>query len=453
MDAHSDTQAAFFPDLLEKPLLAVFDSELTTSDGGAILLHAKDQQLGVIGRVAAAIEDRRAPARAKFSVEEILRQRVLGMGCGYSDANDAASLRTDPVMKMCSSRSPASGDSLASQPTVSRFENSITLEDASRMQAAFMDSVLEACRRRYGKRVRRVIIDLDPTDDPTYGSQQLSLFNGFYGNHCYLPMMGFVSFDDHPEQHIVAAVLRPGNAPGTQSALDILNSILVRITRLFPRARVLVRLDGAFSTPEILDWLDGANRIDYVVSMAKNPVLERLVEPKMLIARALSEVSGDSQRVYGSTTYAAKSWGRHRRVVLKAEVTRYRGRDPRDNPRFVVTNLKNDPELVYRLYCGRGDCENRIKEMKLDLNSGRTSCTRFEANQLRLTMAAVAFMLIQELRADLHGTGCERASVATIRCRLLKIGARIAETSRRFVMHMPSAFPWIRAFQLIAGVT
>jgi len=381
----------------------------------------------------------------------MLRQRVLAIACGYPDGNDARTLRLDPVMKMCASRSASSSDHLASQPTLSRFENSVTLTELSEMQAKFIELVLLSCRRRYGKNARRVTIDLDPTDDPTYGCQQLSLFNGHYGNHCYLPMMGFVSFDHHPEQHIVAAMLRPGDAHGSHCAQEILEALTGEIRRLFPKARILARLDGAFCTPTLLDWLDRAPRVDYVVNLAKNAVVKRRVEDLMVLARAESEATGETARIFGEFRYAAGTWDRERRVIVKAEVTRYGDREPRDNPRFVVTNLTHVPKTVYRFYCGRGDCENRIKEMKIDLESGRTSCTRFAANQLRLTMTAMAYALIQELRADTHGSECARATVATIRSRLLKIAATITESTRRIVMHLPKSFPWLDVFRRLAA--
>ncbi len=450
MDQHSPTQSVLFPDEFEKPVVACFDTDLSSSDAGVILVHSKDRRLGLISSLARCLSDKRDVHRSRFTKEDILRQRILGIACGYEDGNDAAGLRVDPVMKMCASRSPSSAEHLASQPTVSRFENSVSMEELGAMQTRLAETVLRSCRSRYGKPCRRVVIDLDPTDDPTYGAQQLSLFNGHYGNHCYLPMMGFVSFDGHPEQHLVAAILRPGNAPGTLFAKEILAGLTSEIRHLFPKARILVRLDGAFSTPDLLDWLDRAPRVDYVVNFAKNRVLKRMVEPLMLQARQLAEESGQTAKVYGELRYAARSWNRERRVIVKAEVTRYPGREPRDNPRFVVTNLKRVPRSIYRLYCLRGDCENRIKEMKLDLKSGRTSCSNFPANQLRLTMTAAAFVLLQEIRADAHGTQWARATVATLRCRFLKIAARIVETKRKIVMHLPKSYSLVNLFQRLA---
>jgi len=453
VDQHSPSQTVLFPDLFEKPIVARFDTDLASSDGGAILLHRKDQQLGLIRRLASVLTDARCSERSRFTAEDILRQRVLAIACGYPDGNDARTLRVDPIMKLCSDRSPALGGALASQPTISRFENSVTRSELAAMQAEMIEVVLRSCNRRYGRGVRRIVIDLDPTDDPTYGQQQLSLFNGHYGCHCYLPMMGFVSFDGHAEQHLVAALLRPGNAAGSLCAKELLEALTRRLRELFPKARIVARLDGAFATPALLDWLDRARRVDYVVNFAKNAVLTEMAEEMMATARAQSEATGETARVFGEVFYQARSWPNARRVVVKAEVTRYEGREPRDNPRFVVTNMRLSPKTVYRLYCGRGDCENRIKEMKIDLQSGRTSCTSFFANQLRLTMTAMAFVLIQELRADATGTSWARATVATIRSGLLKIGATVSESTRRIVLHLPKSFPQVEIFRRLATVT
>ena len=448
MDQNHRIQTAFSPDLFPKAVYARYDDEHVTSDAGAVLLHAKDHQLGLLKELAACVPDRRASHRSRHSIEDMLRQRVFSIACGYSDGNDATSLRVDPVMKLCARRSPTGDDDLASQPTLSRFENSVRMPEAIAMQARLLELVLDSCRRRYGRGVRRVVIDFDPTDDPTYGGQQLSLFNGYYRNHCYLPLMGFVSFDDHPEQHIIAAILRPGNIHAGDSAVELLGALCAAIKERFPKTRILIRLDGGFVTPELLDFLDDTGRVDYVLSIAKNSVLSGLAKKLMATARKISEVMGESAKVFGETTYAARSWRkRKRRVIIKAEVTRYPGRAPRDNPRFVVTNLKVKPATVYRRYCARGDCENRIKEMKIDLDSGRTSCTSFVANQVRLTMTAAAFVLIQELRADAVGTKAERATVATFRDRLLKIGARVVESTRRVVLDLPASFSWRAIFQ------
>ena len=260
----------------------------------------------------------------------------------------------DPIHKLLSGGTRCPGAPLASQPTISRFENGARRTVLYRMGRELAASVIERHRRRLQGRARRITIDLDPTDDLTHGAQQLTFFNGHYGGWCYLPMLGFLSFDREAEQYLCAAVLRPGKAvaaTGPSAAV----SAAPAAAAAFPRARFLVRLDGGFATPEIFDFLDAEPRLDYVVAMAKNAVLQRHAESAMQVARAQSEVGGETAHVYTDTRYAARTWGHERRVVIKAEVVRLGDREPRDNPRFVVTNLRQTPRFIYeKVYCARG---------------------------------------------------------------------------------------------------
>jgi hypothetical protein len=314
-----------------------------------------------------------------------------------------------------------------------------------------MDVVVEHHRRRLkGHTVGRITIDLDATDDPTHGGQQLSLFNGFYGTWCYLPLLGFLSFDDEPEQFLFAAVLRNGTAPCKQGTLGILKRVIARIGDLFPRVKILVRLDGGFLAPELLEFLEAAG-VEYVVGMAKNPVLQRVVAKRMRDVRKKARRSGRTEHVYGSTPYAARTWPRRRRVIIKAEVTCLEGRAPRDNPRFVVTNLPGTARSIYeKIYCARGEIENRIKELKYGLEIDRTSCTSFWANQFRILMTAAAYTLMQELRLRAARTPLARAQVQTLRERLLKIGAHMVASVRRLVLHLPQSYPFFEAFRGVA---
>ena len=280
---------------------------------------------------------------------------------------------------------------------------------------------------------------------------QLTFFNGHYDSWCYLPLLGFLTFDDEVEQYLCAAVLRPGNAVAADGTLGLLCRLLPMLRAAFPRARFLVRLDGGFATPEIFDFLDAEPGLDYVVAMAKNAVLQRHAEPAMAVARAQSEASGRTEHVYTDTRYAARTWSRERRVVIKAEVVRLRGREPRDNPRFVVTNLRQTPRFVYeKVYCARGDIENRIKELLDGLQIDRTSCCKFWANQLRVLLTAAAYVLMQELRLRAARTGCARTQVTWLRDRLLKLGVHVVGSARRIVLHLPRATPHLRAWRRIA---
>jgi hypothetical protein len=446
----STTECLLFPEIFSKPSVVQFDQRQGSSDGGAILLKAAERRYGLIGGLAGCLEDKRQAGKIDHSLRELLAQRVFSIACGYPDANDSARLGADPIHKMLLDRDPVTGLDLASQPTLSRFENSVGPRELYRMGEALASSVIERHAQRLRNRARLVTIDLDPTDDPTHGAQQLSFFNGHYDTWCYLPVMGFVSFNDEAEQYLCAAVLRPGNATAPAGAVGILRRLLMIVREFFPGVRIRIRLDGGFAHPALLDFLDAEPKLEYVVAMAKNAVLERKMEEAMRYARALSGISRQTEHVYDEVNYAARSWKRERRVLLKAEVVYGEGKEPKDNPRFVITNMTQSPQWLYeKVYCLRGDIENRIKELHA-LEIGRTSCSRFWANQFRVLLTAAAYILMQELRLRAAGTNCARAQVWTLRERLLKLGARVVVSVRRILLHLPASFPFLPAFRKVA---
>jgi len=431
-----------FPDLFRKVVVADFDARQSSSDGGALLLKAADDRLCLTTRLASALRDERDPARVRHDMGELVSQRVFGIACGHPDGNDAARLSDDPVHKLLVGRDPVDGDALASQPTLSRFENGVSTQELYRMGEALAEVVIERHRKRLHGRARRITVDLDPTDDPTHGQQQLSFFNGHYDTWCYLPVVAFATFNDEPEQYLLAAVLRPGNAPAKLGAIGILTRLLERLRAAFPKARFRVRLDGGFACPEILAFLDEQADVQYAVAMAKNLTLEWKADRFMRSARKLSRESEKTEHVYGECRYRAKTWKHERRVIIKAEVVRHPGREPKENPRFVVSNLPGTPQWIYeKVYCGRGEIENRIKELHHGLEIDRTSCSRFWANQFRVLLTAAAYVLMQELRLRAARTTCARAQVWTLRERLLKIGAQVVVSIRRIVLHLPSSCP------------
>jgi spore coat polysaccharide biosynthesis protein SpsF (cytidylyltransferase family) len=407
------------------------------------MLRAAERRLGLIFALADCVKDKRQAGKVEHELDELLMQRVMAIACGYEDANDAARLASDPVHKLLVGRDPQQGEDLASQPTLSRFENSVSPKELFRMLEALADVVIERHRTRRHGRARRITIDLDPTDDPTHGQQQLSFFNAHYDTHCYLPLLGFLTFDDEPEQYLVTAVLRAGNAAGSLGAVGILSRLIPRLKKAFPKVVIRVRLDGGFAAPEVLDFLDAQSGLQYVVNMASNQVLDRMVEPALVTARRLSQASKKTEHVYGELRYKTKkTWSHERRIIYKAEVVRHPDRDPKDNPRFVITNLKQKPQWIYeQVYCQRGDIENRIKELHHGMQMDRTSCTSFWANQFRVLMTAAAYVLMQELRLRLARTPYARAQVTTLRERLLKIGVQVVVSLRRIVLHFPQAFP------------
>jgi hypothetical protein len=402
--------------------------------------------------LAACLVEGRQAAKIKHSIEDLLRQRIYGLASGYADANDAARLAHDPIFKLLLDRSPITGAELSSQPTLSRFENSVGARQNYRLGLALATAVIKRQQKRLRGKVRHVTIDLDPTDDPTHGQQQFTFFNAHYDTHCYLPLLGFLSFNDEPEQYLVTALLRPGNASEkTGLVVGLLQRLVDLVRASFPKATIKLRLDGGFTGPLMLAYLDSVPRLEYVCGMPKNAVLERAAEPLLVVARQLAQLTNQSAQVFGECRYQARSWERSRRVIIKAEIVFNQRDEPKDNPRFVVTNQHQTPKFIYKkAYCSRGEIENRIKELHHGLELDRTSCPRFWANQFRVLLTAAAYALLQEIRRQAKRTTLARAQVNTLRERLLKLSARIEESVRRIVVHLPNTFPYAREWNSIA---
>jgi len=311
------------------------------------------------------------------------------------------------------------------------------------------DTVIEQQRRERKGQATEITVDIDPTDDPTHGQQELTFFNGHYDTWCYLPLVATVTFDGEPLQYAVAAVLRPGNAPASRGALGLLRRLFRKLRAAFPAATLRVRLDGGFAAPKVFTFLE-RHQVEYVVAMASNARLAKRARRLMGKARMASKATGQTAHLYGETRYAARKWKRKRRVIIKAEVVRHPGRAPKNNPRFVVTNLPDPPEAVYWLYCQRGHVEDRLKELHHGLEMDRTSCSSFLANQFRVLLALAAYILFQDLRRRAAGTTCATAQVTTLRERLLKIAVWVERSVRRIVLHFPLTFPWLSTWQQIA---
>jgi len=451
MSEDSTTQCLLFPGIFRKPVVAQFDQREGSSDGGALLLKAADRHYDLVAGLASCLRDERQAAKVDHSLRELVGQRVFSMACGYPDANDSARLSEDPIHKLLLDRDPIEGRDLASQSTLSRFENGVGVKELYRAGEFLAESVIRRHAKRLRHRAYRVTIDLDPTDDPTHGAQQLSFFNGYYDTWCYLPVMGFVSFNDEAEQYLCAAVLRPGNVGAAVGAVALLRRLVRMIRGRLPGVRIRVRLDGGFAHPAVLEFLDAQPKLEYVVAMAKNAVLKRVAESGMRRARQLSRRSGKTEHIYGEAHYKAGKWPRLRRVIIKAEVVRAVDKDPKDNPRFVITNMKQSPQWIYeKVYCARGDVENRIKELHDGMQIGRTSCSTFLANTFRVLLTAAAYVLMQELRLHLAPTRHARAQVATLRERFLKVGTQVVASVRRIVLHLPQSFPDRQSFQDLA---
>lgn len=436
----STKQSVLFDDVFEKPVSVAFDTEAQTSDAGILLLATADARLGLTSALASHLTDTRAQSQVLHSLEGILRQRTFSIAAGYEDGNDATALRRDPALALACGGSAKAG-ALASQASISRFENSISAQEAVLMGRELEDIAVAQLRRqrRKGRCRERIIVDLDPSVDPAHGAQQGVLFHGFYGSWCYLPMFGFLSFEGASSQLLFSARLRPGTARESRGSIPLLKRIVGKIREAFgPRQGIVVRLDAGFCYPQILDALDKL-KVQYVVGMASNKRLKAIASTLLPALREQAEETNESARSFNECSYRARHWSRARRVITKAEAIPYPGRSIKDSPRHVVTNLRGHPERVYALYCLRGDAENRIKELKRDLQIDRTSCSRFVANQVRVLMTAAAYVLYQEIRWRLRRR-LGHAQVGRIITTLIKVSARIVESTRRVVLHMPAHF-------------
>jgi hypothetical protein len=320
----------------------------------------------VTATVARCLRDPRQPGKVQHEILELVQQRIFGLICGYADCNDAARLADDPVHKLLLDRDPLTGPALASQATLSRFENAVTPLMLTRLGHALADLVIAQQRARRQGRARRITIDFDPTDDPTHGQQEFTFFNGHYDTWCYLPLLGFVSFDTEAEQYGVLALLRPGNSGAKLGAIHCLRAPVPEAAGGLSRRAAARAAGRRFAGNDLLAFLE-AEQVEYVVALGRNRRLDKRAQRLMGKARMRAKTSGETEHVYGETRYAAAKWKRKRRVIIKAEVVCHPGRPPKNNPRFVVTNLPHTPQHVYEIYRARGDVENRLKELKAGL--------------------------------------------------------------------------------------
>lgn len=442
-----------FNDLFSKPVKMTFDEPHTSSDGGAVLLESVNRKMDLTSAFLQAIDDPRQAGKVKHPIDEMVKQRVFSIACGYPDCNDAVRLGNDPVMKLLAGIDVRADDkTLASQPTLSRFENALTAEMLFQIGTNLAERVIAyQRRRRKGKRKpKRITIDIDPTDDPTHGQQTFAFFNSHYDSWCYLPLTVYISFDNEPQQYLVGVMLRPGNAHATLWTSWVLRRLVEALHSAWKKASIRVRLDGGFASPGIFDLLE-ALKVEYLVNMAKNSRLVRLAAPLMKQARQLHEELGGTQHVFGECLYSARSWqGKYRRVIIKAEVVAAEGCTARDNPRFVVTNMSYTPKNVYKCYRKRGDVENRIKELLDGVEIDRTSCTSFYANAFRVLLTSAAYMLIQALRERITDPQMRSAQVWTLREKLFKIAARVKITCRHIHIALPETYAFADIFSRLA---
>jgi Transposase DDE domain group 1 len=429
-----------FTPLGRREVIARFDAGAISSDGGAILLREVDRRINLLDRVDQLIPDPRDPLHIEHDQRTLLAQRVLAIGCGWEDLNDHTNLRNDLILQLATDRKAGGGQDdvdpdrpLASASTLCRLENRIDRKTCVEINKLLVELFIES----HPTPPTEVILDFDATDDPVHGKQEGRFFHGYYDEYCFLPLYVFAG------EQLLCAYLRPANIDGAKHAWAILSLIVKRLRQAWPDVKIVFRGDSGFCRWKMLRWCD-RHGVDYIVGLARNPALIRLSATLMAEAEKAFKESGQKQRLFGELTYAAGTWNKPRRIISRIEHT-----DKGHNPRFVVTSLTGDGQQLYeQTYCARGEVENRIKEQQLGLFADRTSCHDFVANQFRLLLSSMAYVLIESLRrTSLAGTELAKAQATTIRLKLLKIGALVQRSVRRIVIHLSESFPMRELFQ------
>jgi len=423
-----------FTSVKRRKVEADFNGGKISSDAGILLLSKVDKQLGLSKQVALAIGDDRRKASCEYSVQELIKQRIYGLALGYEDLNDHQQLRHDLAMQTAVSRDQP----LSSAATLSRFESRASKDWMTGIHQVLFDQFTRA----YKKPPRRLILDFDATDTPLHGEQEGCFFHGYYDHYCYLPLYVFCG------RHLLVSYLRRSDIDPAKHSWAILSLLVKAIRQHWPRVEIIFRGDSGFCRWPMLRWCE-RHQVKYIVGIAKNNRLKR--KARALIDQAAQQFAQTSQkqRLFASIHYAAGSWDKPRRVIAKAEHTR-KG----SNPRFVVTNLtQNDQYLYDKIYCARGDMENRIKDQQLGLFAHRASSHRWWNNQFRQLLSGLAYALIEALRAmALQGTQVANASPQTLRLTLLKIGAVIIRNTRRIKIMLSSTYPHQQLFRTVVAI-
>lgn len=411
---------------------ANFEGGALSTDGGLMLLRQVDRRIGLSKAVAGALHDPRNQDMIVHEMRDLVAQRLYALCCGYEDLNDHAALRRDPLMQTAVGR----GAELGSSPTLCRLEKRATRADVVALNRVLVEQFIASQPRV----PEELILDVDASDIPLHGDQELKEFHAYYDSHCYLPLYVFCG------KAMLACVLRRSRIDGARHAAAVIRLIVSRLRQAWPAVRVIVRGDSGFCRQRLIRWCERQN-VGYVIGLARNARLHRQVEGWERLMEHAYSACGEKQRLIREFSYAAQSWNRPRRVVTRLEFG-----SQGSNPRFIVTNLDGTPSELYDgLYCLRGEAENRIKETQLDLFGTRASCHRFLANWLRVMFSALAYTLMQRLRElALANTELAKASAATIRVRLLKIGAAVLRNTRRVRILLASHHP-LRDVYLMAA--
>jgi len=429
--------------------VARFDGGTISSDGGAFLLRQTDKRLNLLPRLADCFLDGRNQIQVEHSVEEMLSQRIYGLALGYEDINDHEQLRRDPVFGILAGRDELEKP-LAGKSTLNRMELGAGVPDRYKKITFWKESMDELMVKvfveSYEKAPAEIVLDMDTTDLPLHGKQEGRFFHGYYDNYCYLPLYIFCG------EHVLCSRLREANHDAAFGCLDEIKRIVAQIRTAWPEVKIILRGDSGFCRNELMNWCE-SNKVDFLFGMAKNKRLSRIIGGELHAAMEQWNKTGKPARIFSEFSYGAKKtkkggWDRERRVVAKAEHI-----DGKQNPRFVVTSLTSEEcagrELYEQRYCERGNMENRIKE-QFSLFADRVSTETIRANQMRLYLSAMAYILVSGLRRlGLQGTELAQAQVSTIRTKLLKIGAQIRVTVRKVWVSMASSYPWQGLYQQV----
>jgi hypothetical protein len=422
-----------------KAVRVSFDGGRLTSDAGVLVLADLERRLGLAERLARCIEDPRSPGRVHHTLVDMIRFRVLLIAAGYPDANDCDALRIDPAFKMALGRAPESGADLCSQPTMSRLEDLPGPVALKRMMAAMVELFYDS----FAGVPRRIVLDIDDTEDRAHGNQELALFHAHYDQRCFLPIHVYEATTGKP----VTVILRPGKTPDGGEVALVLRHVIRRIRARWPKVDILVRGDSHYGRSEAMSWCE-RERVGYLFGLAGNKVLLRCVAG-LAEEAAVSRIEGGAAKVrrFGEFAYAAKTWHVERRVIARSEAS-----DRGSDSRFVVTNLAGTPRWLYEaVYCARGQAENLVKAHKRHLTSDRTSCSKATANQFRLVLHTAAYWLLHTLRGLAPKRSFWRdAQFDTLRLALIKVAARVTELVTRIKLVLPSSYPYRRSFTLLA---
>ena len=410
-----------------------FVTEHISSDGGLLFLKEVDKNIGLIDSIADCLDDQRHASYVKHDIKSLLSQRIMQIAAGYEDANDCNTLRNDGVLKICCETE----DSLSAQPTMSRFENSISNKELYQISQVLVDQFIAS----YTKAPEVIILDCDDTAARVYGEQQLSLFNNYYGDYCFMPLHIYEGLSGK----LIASILKPGRRSKSVKVFGILRRLIEHLRKIWPNTLIILRGDSHFCSQEFMDWAETEYNIGFITGLTSNNLLKEMTRTTIESAEREFKIYQKPLKRYHSFTYKAASWQHFQRVVVKVEVS-----DQGTNVRYIVSNIRciRAKALYENAYCARGSAELRIKDHKTYLKSDRMSCNSFKANQFRLLLHSAAYVLIHTLQKQaLTSTEFANSTMKTIQLKILKIATRVKILKTKVKIEFPVEFPEIQIFK------